>query len=76
MELREWNGQKLNIRPHWAKEWWVVLLLSIRTQQPYLTPSCRQQFKVDGRPFAQYLKTESYGDAIRQFNDVLAEIGQ
>ncbi|RLL95561.1 hypothetical protein CFD26_104724 [Aspergillus turcosus] len=56
MELREWNGQKLNIRPHWAKEW--------------------QQFKVDGRPFAEYLKTESYGDAIRRFNDVLADIGQ
>ncbi|KAF7131438.1 hypothetical protein CNMCM5793_004609 [Aspergillus hiratsukae] len=30
MELREWNGQKLNIRPHWAKEWWVVLSLSTR----------------------------------------------
>ncbi|PIG69563.1 hypothetical protein AARAC_002706 [Aspergillus arachidicola] len=26
MELREWNGQKLNIRPHWAKEWWVTVL--------------------------------------------------
>jgi D-arabinono-1,4-lactone oxidase len=21
MALRDWNGQKLNIRPHWAKEW-------------------------------------------------------
>lgn len=22
MKLRKWNGQKLNIRPHWAKEWY------------------------------------------------------
>ena len=21
MKLREWKGEKLNIRPHWAKEW-------------------------------------------------------
>lgn len=23
MTLRNWNEQKLNIRPHWAKEWYV-----------------------------------------------------
>ncbi|GIJ99370.1 hypothetical protein Aspvir_001500 [Aspergillus viridinutans] len=56
MELREWKGQKLNIRPHWAKEW--------------------QQFKVDGKPFREYLKEECYGDVIPKFNKVLAQIGQ
>ncbi|KAG2420123.1 hypothetical protein HFD88_004923 [Aspergillus terreus] len=56
MELREWKGQKLNIRPHWAKEW--------------------QQFKVDGKPFSEYLKNECYGDIIPKFNDVLTRIGQ
>ncbi|KAB8224392.1 hypothetical protein BDV33DRAFT_199787 [Aspergillus novoparasiticus] len=64
MALREWNGQKLNIRPHWAKEWWVTVL------------ALSQQLKVDGKPFCEYLKTECYGDAIRQFNNVLAKIGQ
>ena len=27
MELREFEGRKLNIRPHWAKEWYVIFLL-------------------------------------------------
>ncbi|KAL4747894.1 hypothetical protein BDW72DRAFT_181638 [Aspergillus terricola var. indicus] len=55
MELREWKGQQLNIRPHWAKEW--------------------QQFKVNGKPFREYLK-ECYGDLIPEFNNVLTRIGQ
>jgi hypothetical protein len=31
MELREWKGQKLNIRPHWAKEWCVTVSSHCRT---------------------------------------------
>ena len=56
MKLRDWNGQRLNVRPHWAKEW--------------------HNFKVDGKPFVDYLKNDGYKQEIRQFNEVLAKIGK
>ncbi|KXG54556.1 FAD-binding, type 2 [Penicillium griseofulvum] len=56
MTLRKWNGQNLNIRPHWAKEW--------------------QQYKVDGKPWPQYLKETSFKKEIDLFKTALTTIGE
>ena len=37
---------------------------------------CRHDFKVDGRPFIEYLKNEAYRDEIKEFKDILAAIGK
>ena len=49
-------GKRLNVRPHWAKEW--------------------KQFRVDGRPWEEKLKGETYREEIREFKGLLEEIGK
>jgi len=34
-----------------------------------------RQFRVDGKPFLEYLKTNCYKDEIPQFNDIVTKIG-
>ena len=36
----------------------------------------RHDFKVDGKPFIEYMKNEAYRDEIKQFKDILAGIGK
>lgn len=49
------EGNRLAVRPHWAKEWY-----------PY---------KVDGRPWLEKLKHETYKDDIPEFKALLTRIG-
>ena len=50
------TGKKLNIRPHWAKEW--------------------KEFTVDGKPWAEKLKGETYKQEIGEFLGVLELVGK
>ncbi|EGX54115.1 hypothetical protein AOL_s00004g148 [Orbilia oligospora ATCC 24927] len=53
---RDNDGNKLNVRPHWAKEW--------------------DNFKVDGKPWREVLKNESYKDQIVEFKSALTKLGE
>ncbi|RPB18434.1 hypothetical protein L211DRAFT_796854 [Terfezia boudieri ATCC MYA-4762] len=55
MALKDANGAKLKVRPHWAKEW--------------------ERMNVNGRPWREHLKKESYKDQIPTFIELLQEIG-
>lgn len=50
------NGNRLVVRPHWAKEW--------------------EQMEVDGKPWREKLKHESYKAEIAEFKGLLAAIGK
>ena len=50
------DGNKLVVRPHWAKEW--------------------DQLEVDGRPWREKLKLESYKAEIAEFKGLLTAIGK
>ncbi|KAG8527946.1 uncharacterized protein KY384_006862 [Bacidia gigantensis] len=50
------DGIKLDIRPHWAKEW--------------------NNLEVDGRPWREKLKNESYKTEIAEFKNLLTAIGK
>ena len=59
MNYTDQSGNKLNIRPHWAKEWEVLKM----------GPAGQQ---IEAR---EYLRTVSYKDAIVSFKKTLADIG-
>ena len=60
--LKQWTsyrdneGQRIVVRPHWAKEW--------------------DQFEVDGRPWREKLRNETYKTEIAEFKGLLADIGK
>ena len=60
MSYTDATDKKLNVRPHWAKEW-EGLKFGEKGEQ------------IDAR---EYLRTVSYKDAIAEFNETLAAIGK
>ena len=59
MSYTDATGKKLNVRPHWAKEWESLKFGEAGKQ-------------IDAR---EYLRTISYKDAIPEFKETLATIG-
>ncbi len=88
LSYEDGKGARLNVRPHWAKEWSVhISLFSLNPSVfpvPVLSPVVgretygrhRESINMRGMPAREYLKTEAYRTQIPLFRSTLAEIGR
>lgn len=70
-------GQKLNVRPHWTKEWFVTPARSCSGFMFFFSDGLsRDGLNLGGIPAREYLKTVAYKDEIPEFRDTLKKIGE
>jgi hypothetical protein len=70
------DGQKLNVRPHWAKEWYVSgSPMGLRRAMLILRGNFREGTKVGGLEWVDHMKKVSYPGEIANFKSVLGGIG-
>jgi hypothetical protein len=82
MRYRDAEGVELNVRPHWAKEWYIcplspyALFLGLGLGLEDTDCVYRETINMRGKPAREYLKTVAYKEAIPEFKSVLADIGK